>query len=86
MIFSTQVQGIPCQCQVTQFIPARPMKFSRASGDFHPPEGCELTFQILDRKGYRARWLEDKIRPDERERLAEEYQAALLADQYDIHF
>ena len=58
MIFPTHVNGIPCQCSVLAFDPGTP---ARTSG---PPELCdpgdpgEFEFEILDRRGRRAAWLD----------------------------
>lgn len=84
MIFDTQVHGIPCQCQVHQFIPYRPA--SGTSNEAHPPEEAEFSFILLDRKGYKAAWLEKYLKDDDFQRLLDEYQASQLAEQYDIHF
>ena len=62
MIFKTTVAGIPCQCEVLYYHPARPMKiFGSGKGDCEPPEPEEFEFQLLDRKGYPAPWLENKL-------------------------
>lgn len=59
MIFDTRIKGIPCQINVTNYVdtPAR---------TYGPPEDCypaefEFEYIVLDRKGYRAEWLEAKI-------------------------
>ena len=84
MIFSTQVHGIPCQCQVKYFAPAR--RYTGHGNEGHPPEKGDFAFELLDRKGYRASWLEKYLKDDDRQRLLDEYEASYLADQYDIHF
>ena len=87
MIFSTKVHGIPCQCQVDYYSPYRPMKvYGTGFGDAHPPEPTEFKFTLLDRKGYRAGWLEKHLQDADVQRLVEEYEASRLADQFDIHF
>ena len=72
MKFPTQIEGIPCICKVTYYSPAKPMTSSRY-GDCDPPEEEVFYFDILDRKGYRAPWLERKVDTDVELRLQEEY-------------
>lgn len=72
MQFFTQIEGIPCICQVTHYSPARPMTGS-GYGDCEPPEEEEFDFEILDRKGYRAHWLERKVDTHVEIRLQDEY-------------
>lgn len=62
MIFTTTVAGIPCKCEVLYYQPARPMKvYGSGMGDCEPPEPEEFEFRLLDRKGYPAPWLENKL-------------------------
>ncbi len=56
--FITRVSGIPCQCKVTR----------------HSSTQKEFDFQILDRKGYHAPWLERKIDPGTVDNLYQQYQ------------
>jgi hypothetical protein len=70
MVFSTHVQGIPCQCRITHFSPAVPMRvYGPSWDDADPPKPEELDYEILDRKGRPAAWLENKITPADRERI-----------------
>lgn len=84
MIFDTKVHGIPCQCKVQYFTPYRPSK--GMGNEAHPPEPTEFCFELLDRRGYKAPWLEKHLTDEDFQQLLDEYQAARLADQYDIHF
>ncbi len=72
MKFDTQIEGIPCICKVTYYSPAKPMTGS-GYGDCDPPEEEEFDFEILDRKGYRAHWLERKVDTHVEFRLQDEY-------------
>lgn len=72
MEFHTQIEGIPCICRVTHYSPATPMK-GAGYGDCDPPEEEEFDFEILDRKGYRACWLERKVDEHVEFRLCHEY-------------
>ena len=65
--FESQVQGIPCKVRVTYAT-----KYVPASWD-SPEESGEFEFDLLDRKGYRAKWLEKKVTEKDVERLEREY-------------
>ena len=43
-------------------------------GDADPPEPAEFEFRLLDRKGYPAPWLEDKLTREDHSRLQEEFE------------
>ncbi len=77
MVFETTVSGIPCQCEVTHYQGPKDWKqhtFAGAGpGDCDPPEDEEFEFQILDRNGYPAPWLERKLTTDDPSRLQQEY-------------
>ena len=61
MIFTTRVAGIPCQCKVDmETVP-----------DITDWENFQ--FELLDRKGYKAPWLERKLDPIIVEELYDEY-------------
>ena len=77
--FDTRIQGIPCQCRVTYYAEALPMRIINTGfGDADPPEYEELEFEILDRTGRRARWLEDKLTENDEVRLLSEYRGERL--------
>lgn len=74
MTFDTHIAGIPCQCQVIRHTDYRPMRITGTGfGDADPPEQEEFEYEILDRTGHRARWLEAKITEDDGIRLLSEY-------------
>ena len=71
--FESHVQGIPCKVRVTYatlYVPA--------SWDA-PAEGGDFEFDLLDRKGYRAKWLEAKVTEADVERLEQKYEDYLKA-------
>ena len=75
--FESQVAGIPCKVRVIYHTPYVPASYNS------PAEGGDFNFQILDKKGYRAKWLEAKVTERDVERLAveyDEYQKAQLED------
>ena len=82
--FDTHISGIPCQCQVFNATPVIPMKvYGPGMADADPPEGGEFDYNILDRKGYRAKWLEAKVTPKDVDRLYEEFCIMQEAEEFD---
>ena len=87
MVFATQINGIPCLCQVDAYSPGSPMRITGTGfGDAEPPEYEEFEFTILDRKGYKAPWLQRKLTSADASRLTEEAKAAAFADKYGVDF
>lgn len=67
----TRIQGIPCQVDVLSYAPYEP-------GSWHEPaSGGEMEFNVYDRRGYRAAWLERKVTEDDEARIFGEYEAEL---------
>ncbi|WP_348826495.1 hypothetical protein [Halomonas sp. RT37] len=74
MTFMTTVAGIPCRCRVTFYSHGAPMRTTGSGfGDRDPDEPEEFEFDILDRRGYPAAWLERKLTDNDYDRLLEEY-------------
>ena len=64
------VQGIPCQVEILSYSPGCGMAITGSGfGDAEPPEPEEVEFQLRDRRGYRAEWLERKMTPGDREAI-----------------
>ena len=73
-MLDSHVKGIPCKIDVTMFHRVKPWR-----GD---PHNCpsdwdyygytEIEFEVYDRKGYRAGWLENKLDDVEIERIENE--------------
>ena len=59
--FETTVCGIPCIIRVLSWDEYRPAYLGGAPENCYPAEGGSGDFEILDRKGYRAKWLEKKL-------------------------
>ena len=66
--FESHVQGIPCKVKVTYTTPYIPESWNG------PAEGGDFEFELLDRRGYPAKWLEKKLTPKDVERLEKEYE------------
>ena len=81
MEFRTTVDGIPCICRVIAYAPAKPWKqhtFPGAGpGDCDPPEDEDFDYEILDRKGYPASWLERKLDHNDERRFIQEFKENL---------
>lgn len=72
--FKTTVAGIPCQCHVTMYSEGLPMRITGTGlGDADPPEPPDFEFDIYDRRGRHAPWLERKLTDDDDERLYHEF-------------
>lgn len=68
----TRVAGIPCQVRVTYYQPYDPGVWWGHPDQRTPEEGPDLEVELYDRKGYRARWLEQKLTDRDIERLRQE--------------
>jgi hypothetical protein len=73
MIFPTKVNGIPCQVKVTHYMPGIPAHVMGPPEDCYEAEPEEFEFELLDRRGRSATWLDRYLTPDVIERIAEEH-------------
>lgn len=83
MIFETKVNGIPCQCKVTHYLPAIPATVNGPPEDCHEGDSEEFEFELLDRRGRPAAWLDRYITPEVEAQLAEDHHDLLRADYYE---
>ena len=74
MEFTTTVAGIPCICKVTDYQKEKQWSQDKY-GEASPPEHAIFEFEILDRKGYPAGWLEKKLTSTARDQLYSQYLA-----------
>jgi hypothetical protein len=76
---STRVAGIPCIARVTHFYRQRPWRgcASTCPSDMDWYGYTECEFDILDRRGRPAPWLERKATDADRERITEEIENQL---------
>lgn len=69
---NTRITGIPCQVEVTRFYHGRPARLHGHPDTWAPPEYEEINFQVLDRRGRPAPWLEEKLDAQDRVRIERE--------------
>lgn len=74
MIFPTRICGIPCQCWVTRYRPAKPLVLVEF-GETYEPEAATFEYVLLNSRGHRAPWLHDKVTDADECRLLDEYLA-----------
>lgn len=68
----TTICGIPCQVEVTHFSAAIQGKINAEVDYCYAPEDAEIEYQVLDRRGRPAPWLERKLTDAERGRIETE--------------
>ena len=73
-ILDSHVQGIPCQVRVTDYVRVKPNRLTWDSADDYYGY-TEMEWELLDRKGYPAKWLENKLTDDDIERIENEIAA-----------
>lgn len=71
----THIAGIPCQVEVTHFFIQKPMGPS-ADSDWDCYGYTSIDFDVLDRKGYKAPWLEKKMTQADVDRIETEIREA----------
>ena len=73
--FSTRIHGIPCQVMITQYKNIAGSYNRRASSAMKYYGYTDIQYVILDRKGYRADWLRNKMDGDDENRIEDEIEA-----------
>lgn len=66
---ATRLQGIPCIAEV-DYYPGTNYPINSASEIANDPFDYEIT--MLDRKGYKANWLQKKLTDKDKERIFDE--------------
>lgn len=64
-----RVAGIPCQIKVLWAEPYRPAYLWGPPENCYPAEGGECEWEIVDRKGRYAGWLEKKLTAQDRNHI-----------------
>ena len=70
--FKTRVCGIPCIVRVLSWEYYRPARTDGPPDYCYPAEGGEGDWEILDRKGRPAAWLERKMTEEDRSAISRE--------------
>lgn len=78
----TRVAGIPCLIGVTYFESVRGSYNYHAASDLDYYGYTEVEFEVLDRRGRLAPWLERKLTSKERERIEQEIAENMVDDRY----
>ena len=68
----THIQGIPCLVERTAGVYQRPCPDTWASADDYYGGWIGVQFEVYDRTGRRALWLEKKITAADEERIIQE--------------
>ena len=72
MEFETRVQGIPCLVKVTSWEKYRPGQIFGRPEHCYPDEGGFGTWELRDRKGHKAAWLDKKLTQQDTDRIDRE--------------
>jgi hypothetical protein len=67
----TNIAGIPCQVELT-WIHSQPALGPMCDSDWDCYGYTDIEFDVLDRKGYKAPWLERKMTLADKQRIDEE--------------
>jgi hypothetical protein len=65
-MIEARIAGIPCLVEVTYYAPALPGRYSGPPESCYPDEPEEICFEVRDRRGRPAPWLERKMTDDDR--------------------
>ena len=71
------VQGIPCQAEVVSISYTEPDYGTWASDWDYYGGWYNIEYDVLDRKGYPARWLENKMTDEDHNRILSEIEEHL---------
>jgi hypothetical protein len=70
----TQIAGIPCQIEVKRWYRQKPLGRD-CDSDWDSDGYIDCEFDVLDRNGRRASWLEVKMTDADKERIINELEA-----------
>lgn len=82
LTFETKISGIPCQIQILSWSTGRCNRVGHID-NWLPDDPAELEFEVLDRNGRPALWLERKMTDKDQERIETEAERAL--EDYNEH-
>ena len=72
MQLESHIAGIPCLIEVTHCVSVKGSHSYHADSDWDYYGYNEVEFDVLDRKGYRAYWLEKKMSAADKARIEQE--------------
>lgn len=78
----SKVAGIPCLIGVTEFSSVRGSYSYNAPSDMDYYGYSESEWDVLDRRGRPAAWLERKLTDDDRQRIEQEIAEAMTKEAY----
>jgi hypothetical protein len=78
----SRVAGIPCLIGVTEFSSVRGSYSYNAASDMDYYGYSESEWDVLDRRGRPAAWLERKLTDDDRQRIEQEIAEAMTEEVY----
>jgi hypothetical protein len=78
----SRVAGIPCLIGVSQFDCVRGSYSYNATSDMDYYGYSESEWDVLDRRGRPAAWLERKLTDDDRQRIEQEIAEAMTEEAY----
>jgi hypothetical protein len=67
--YEVHIAGIPCLALVTSYCAGRPAKLWGPIETCYPAEDPEVEFEVFDRRGYPAPWLERKMTAKDEDRI-----------------
>ena len=71
-MIKTRIQGIPCLVEMTSGHYIAPDRTTWASDIDYHGGWSDVDFQVFDKSGRRAQWLEVKMTENDRDRIIEE--------------
>lgn len=82
MEVEVRIQGIPAIAKVTHFLKVKPHRGSpqTCDSDWDYYGYTEIEFDVLDRKGYPAAWLERKMTREDEENIKIAIQEEMTSD------
>ena len=78
----SRVAGIPCLIGVSHFVCVRGSYSYNEASDMDYYGYTEIEWDVLDRRGRPAAWLERKLTDDDRQRIEQEIEEAMTEEEY----
>lgn len=78
----SKVAGIPCRIGITHFYRVRGSYSYNAESDMDYYGYSDSDWEVLDRRGRPATWLERKLTKEDRQRIEEEIEKTITEEAY----